>query len=77
MNARRRLIKKVVEALPQSAKRHQDHFDAELRGFHVRVWYSGERAYRLKADAAKRRIRLCELVRTESYADASVHRKTV
>lgn len=48
MNAPRRLTKRMVEALPRPATRHRDHFDAELRGFHVRVWSSGERTYRLK-----------------------------
>lgn len=46
--ARKKLIKRVVEALPVPAAGFADWFDTELRGFHVRVFASGRRSYRLK-----------------------------
>jgi integrase len=46
--AKKKLTKRVVEALPVPAQGFKDHFDAELRGFHVRVFVSGRRSYRLK-----------------------------
>ncbi len=44
----KKLTKRVVEALPTPRAGFKDHFDAELRGFHVRVFASGRRSYRLK-----------------------------
>jgi len=46
--ARKRLTKRVVEALPTPRAGFADIFDTELRGFHVRVFASGRRSYRLK-----------------------------
>jgi len=46
--ARKKLTKRVIEALPVPAEGFVDTFDKELRGFHVRVFASGRRTYRLK-----------------------------
>ncbi len=54
MAGRRRLSKRVVEALPAPSVGFTDTFDSELRGFHVRVFASGRRTYRLKYSATRR-----------------------
>jgi integrase len=51
---RKKLTKTTVEALQQPRSGFADHFDRDLRGFHVRVFASGRRSYRLKYTVAGR-----------------------
>jgi integrase len=45
---RKKLTKTVVVSLAAPSEGFTDYFDKELRGFHVRVFASGKRSYRLK-----------------------------
>ncbi|GAM97855.1 integrase [alpha proteobacterium U9-1i] len=51
---RKKLTKAVVMALPAPSEGFADYFDVGLRGFHVRVFASGKRSYRLKYTAGGR-----------------------